>query len=56
MAIDKTVTKYCLTCFHQCHCDDGECKHYVGIGMSDKYTECGCESCNCEFPSYPDWG
>ena len=38
------------------HCKEISCKKEVGIGMSDKYTNCGCKKCKCNKPVYPDWG
>jgi hypothetical protein len=39
--------RYCQDCYHRCHCYDSSCQKLMGIGMTDKYTKCGCEKCNC---------
>jgi hypothetical protein len=37
----------CNRCGHKCHCDNLVCSHLLGVGMSDKYTQCGCGVCEC---------
>ena len=38
----------CFKCFHPCHCNSTHCEELVGVGMTDKVQECGCEKCECK--------
>lgn len=48
--MEDSEVYYCYSCSHPCHCEDDSCESYVGIGLSDKDTTCGCEECRCKFP------
>lgn len=67
MAKVSSYNVICTECNCSCHCDK-TCDRKVGIGMTDKYTYCGCEKCKCENAlkvstkiyskqlKFPDWG
>ena len=40
--------RICLKCFHPCHCNSTHCEELVGVGMTDKVQECGCDKCECK--------
>ena len=39
--------RYCAACEHGCHCYKPNCEESIGVGMSDKFQDCGCSTCRC---------
>ena len=44
-------TGTCNNCNHECHHEE-QCDEAIGIGMTDKWTYCGRDSCDCGLDSY----